>query len=125
MLKNILFALLFISLGVQSQNSITGTLSPKNNLVTRVVLYQLKGAKQIYISNSKIENNQFKMEIPKGTSSGMYRLSFTPDVFGFVDFLFSQEDISLKFNPLNVSNSMEFLTSEENKTYANYLLETA
>ncbi|MHB1148000.1 MAG: TlpA family protein disulfide reductase, partial [Lutibacter sp.] len=45
--------------------------------------------------------------------------------FGFADFLFSQEDISLKFNPLNVSNSMEFLTSEENKTYANYLLETA
>jgi thiol-disulfide isomerase/thioredoxin len=65
------------------------------------------------------------MEIPKGTSSGMYRLSFNPDVFGFADFLFGQEDISLKFNPLNVSNSIEFLTSEENKTYINYLNETA
>lgn len=124
MLKNLLVALLFISLGVQSQNSITGTVSPKNDLVTRVILYQLKGTKQVYISNSTIANDQFKIEIPKGTSAGMYRLSYTPEIFGFVDFLFDQEDISMKFNPLNASNSVQFLTSEENKTYANYLLET-
>lgn len=124
MLKNLLVALLFISAGVQSQNSITGTVSPKNDLVTRVILYQLKGTEQVYISNSTIANDQFKIAIPKGTSAGMYRLSFTPEVFGFVDFLFDQEDISIKFNPLNTSNSVQFLTSEENKTYANYLLET-
>ena len=124
MLKNLLVALLFISAGVQSQNSITGTMSPKNDLVTRVILYQLKGTEQVYISNSTIANDQFKIAIPKGTSAGMYRLSFTPEVFGFVDLLFDQEDISMKINPLNASNSVQFLTSEENKTYANYLLET-
>ena len=123
MLKNLLVALLFISLGVQSQNSITGIVSPKNDLVTRVILYQLNGAKQVYISNSTIANDQFKIEIPKGTSAGMYRLTFTPEVFGFVDFIFSQEDVSLKFNSRNLSNSVEFLTSEENKIYANYLAE--
>jgi thiol-disulfide isomerase/thioredoxin len=98
--------------------------SPKNDLVTRVILYQLKGAKQLYISNSKIDNDQFKLEIPQGTEAGMFRLSFTPAGFGFTDFIFSQEDVSLKFDSRNLSNSVEFLTSEENKTYANYLVET-
>ena len=124
MLKNLLVALLFISAGVQSQNLITGTVSPKNDLVTKVILYQLKGTNQVYISNSTIANNQFKIEIPKGTSEGMYRLSFTPEVFGFVDVIYSQENISLKFDSRNLSNSVQFLTSEENKTYVNYLAET-
>ena len=56
MLKKLLIAFLFISVGVQSQHSITGIVSPKNDLVTRVILYQLKGAKQVYISNSKQNN---------------------------------------------------------------------
>lgn len=124
MLKKIWIAILFISVGVQSQNSITGIVSPKNDLVTRVILYQLKGAKQVYISNSKIDNDQFKLEIPKETEAGMYRLSFTPAGFGFADFLFNQENISLKFDSHNLSNSVAFLTSEENKTYASYLVET-
>lgn len=123
MFKNLLVALLFISAGVQSQNTITGTLNPKNNLVTRVILYQVKGAKQVYVSNSKMDNDQFKLEIPQGAVAGMYRLSFSPAAFGFVDFLFSQENVSLKFDSRNLSNSVEFLTSEENKTYANYLVE--
>jgi len=125
MFKKILIAFLFISVGVQSQNSIIGIVNPKNDLVTRVILYQLKGSKQVYISNSKIENDQFKLEIPQGTAAGMYRLSFNPEAFGFVDFLFNQEDVSLKFDSRNLSNSVTFLTSEENKTYANYLVETA
>jgi thiol-disulfide isomerase/thioredoxin len=124
MYKKLLMALLFISLGVQSQNSLTGIVSPENDLVTRVILYQLKGTQQVYISNSKIDNDQFKLEIPKGTSAGMYRLSFSPEVFGFVDFIFNQENISLKFDSRNLSNSVEFLTSEENIIYANYFAET-
>ncbi|PKP13008.1 MAG: hypothetical protein CVU08_07525 [Bacteroidetes bacterium HGW-Bacteroidetes-3] len=125
MFKKILIALLFISVGVQSQNAITGAFSPKNDMETRVILYQLKGAKQVYISNSKIDNGQFKLEIPKGTEAGMYRLSFSPAVFGFVDFIFGHEDISMKFDSLNLLKPIEFLASEENKTYLNYLLETA
>lgn len=124
MLKNLLCVLLFISVGVQSQNTITGTLSPKNNLVTRVILYQIKGAKQVYVSNSKMDNDQFKMEIPQGASAGMYRLSFNQGVVGYIDVIYNQEDISLKFDPLNISSSLEFSNSEENKTYANYLNET-
>ncbi len=125
MLKKLLIALLFISVGVQSQNSITGIVNPKNDLLTRVVLYQLKGAKQVYISNSKLENDQFKMTVPKGSEAGIYRLSFNSEVPGYVDFLFDQKDVSLKFDPLNISNTLEFSNSEENKTYGNYLVETA
>ncbi|MGV8945407.1 MAG: TlpA family protein disulfide reductase [Lutibacter sp.] len=124
MLKKILCTLLLFSIGVQSQNTITGILSQKNDLLTRVILYQLNGAKQVYISNSKIENEQFKMEIPQGNSSGMYRLSFNTAVSGYIDFLFDQEEIQLKFDPLNVLNSLEFLNSEENKIYANFLVES-
>lgn len=124
MLKNLLVVLLFISVGIQSQNTITGTLSPKNNLVTRVILYQVKGAKQVYVSNSKMDNDQFKMEIPQGALAGMYRLSFNQGVVGYIDLLYNQEDISLKFDPLNISSTLEFSNSEENKTHANYLNET-
>ncbi len=124
MLKKLLCILLFISVGVHSQNIITGVLSPKNDLVTRVILYQLKGAKQVYVSNSKLDNDQFKMEIPIGSEPGIYRLSFNSEVPGFVDFLFDQKDVSLKFDPLNISNTLEFLNSEENNIYGNYLVET-
>ncbi|MFA5297832.1 MAG: TlpA disulfide reductase family protein [Lutibacter sp.] len=124
MLKKILCALLLFSIGVQSQNTITGKLSPKNDLLTIVILYQLNGAKQVYISNSKIDNEQFKMEIPKGNPSGMYRLSFNTAIPGYIDFLFDQEDVQLKFDPLNILNSLEFLNSEENKIYANFLKES-
>jgi thiol-disulfide isomerase/thioredoxin len=125
MLKKILCALLFISVTVQGQNMVTGTISPKNDLLTRVILYQLKGAKQVYVSNSKLENDQFKMEIPQGSEAGVYRLSFNKDVPGYVDFLFDQKDVSLKFDPLSISNTLEFSNSEENKIYGNYLTETA
>lgn len=124
MFKKILIALLFISVSAQSQHSITGNVSPKNDLVTRVILYQLKGTKQVYVSNSKIENDQFKLEIPQGNEVGMYRLTFSPATFGFIDFLYGEENVSLKFDSSNLSNSVEFLTSEENKIYANYLAET-
>jgi len=124
MFKKLLIVFLFFSVAAQSQYAITGIVSPKNDLVTRVVLYQLKGTKQVYISNSKIENDQFKLEIPQGTDTGMYRLTFSPPAFGFVDFIFSQENVSLKFDSGNLSNSVEFLTSDENKIYANYLVES-
>jgi thiol-disulfide isomerase/thioredoxin len=124
MLKKLLCALLFISIGVQSQNMITGVLSPKKDLVSRVILYQLKGAEQVYISNSKLDNDQFKMEIPQGSEAGIYRLSFNKEVPGYVDFLFDQKDVSLKFDPLNISNTLEFLNSGENSVYGNYLAET-
>lgn len=124
MFKKILMALLFISVSAQSQHTITGIVNPKNDLVTQVILYQLKGTKQVYVSNSKIDNDQFKLEIPQGKEAGMYRLSFSPAAFGFVDFIFSQENVSLKFDSRNLSNSVEYITSEENKIYAHYLAET-
>lgn len=65
------------------------------------------------------------MEIPQGSEAGIYRLSFNSEVPGYVDFLFDQKDVSLKFDPLNISNTLEFSNSEENKIYGNYLAETA
>lgn len=64
------------------------------------------------------------MEIPQGSEAGIYRLSFNSEVPGYVDFLFDQKDVSLKFDPLNISNTLEFSNSEENKIYGNYLAET-
>jgi thiol-disulfide isomerase/thioredoxin len=53
----------------------------------------------------------------------MYRLLFSQQNDGFVDFIYNGENISLNFNPDNPLESVQFLNSEENSTYQNYLTE--
>ncbi len=58
MLKKLLFVIVLISCAVQGQTSIKGNLNPAQNY-SWVVLYQLKGAKQLYIKNVTITNGEF------------------------------------------------------------------
>jgi thiol-disulfide isomerase/thioredoxin len=88
-------------------------------------LYQLKSAKQLYIKNATIVNGEFSINFPKNASKGMYRLLYNQQNKGFIDFIYNNESVELKFNPENPSETVDFLTSEENKIYHKYLIESA
>lgn len=124
MLKKLLFVIVLVSYTIQSQNIVKGILSPAKDY-SWVVLYQLKGAKQLYIKNATILNGAFSIDFPQNASKGMYRLMYSMKNGSFVDFIFNNENVELKFDPENPSETVEFLTSEENKIYHKFLLESA
>ena len=113
-----------ISSVMQSQTFVKGTMSPVIEDLEYVILYQLKGAKQIYVANVDINNGAFKIDFPENSPKGMYRLMYDMNNGGFVDVLYSNEPIELKFDPTFPSGTLQFLTSEENKLYVNYKLQT-
>jgi len=124
MFKKLLFAIILISFTAQSQTYVKGTLDSEQNY-TWVVLYQLKGAKLLYIKNATITNGEFSINFPENASAGMYRLLYNQQNQGFVDFIYNNENVQLKFDPENPFESVEFITSEENKLFTSYLFESA
>ncbi len=123
MLKNLLFLVFIITLSAQSQTYVRGTLAPANEY-NWIVLYQLKDAKTVYISNSSITNGEFKIDFPENIEKGMYRLQYDMKNNGYVDFIYSDKNIALKFNPENPSETIKFLNSEENSMYNTYKRES-
>ena len=97
---------------------------PVNEDFKWMALYQLKGSKQVYIDNVILENGKFSIEIPENTPVGMYRLRYKMDNESFVDFIYTNENVEVQIDASNASESVKFLTSEENILYANYLNET-
>lgn len=124
MLKKLIVLLFFISYSVQGQNFVKGTMNPTNEEFSWVALYQLTGSKQIFIKNVTLENGIFSIELPKNSREGMYRLHYKMDNTSFVDFIFTNENVELQFDPSKPSETIEFLTSEENILYSNYLSQT-
>jgi len=124
MLKKLLFFLILISYSVQSQNFVKGKLNPPEDY-SWVVLYQLKGAKQLYIKNTTIADGKFTVELPKNATKGMYRLMYSQNGNGIVDFIYNKENIELSFDPENPTESVAFFNSNENETFHKYKRELA
>lgn len=124
MMKKLLFLVFLVGAAIQSQTFVKGTMSPEISDLEYVILYQLKGAKQLYITNVEINNGEFKVDFPENSPKGMYRLVYDMNNGGFVDVLYSNESIELKFDPMFPSGTIQFLSSEENKLYANYKIQT-
>ena len=124
MLKKLLFAIVLFSYTIQAQTYVKGTLSPYQKY-SWVVLYQLKGSKLLYIKNATIKNGEFSIEFPQNSSKGMYRLLYDQQKNGHIDFLYNKETVVLEFNPEDPIGTVNFLTSEENKIYHKYIVESA
>ena len=124
MKKKLLLLLFLINATIQSQTFVKGTMSPEISDLEYVILYQLKGAKQLYVTNVDINNGEFKIDFPENSPKGMYRLVYDMNNGGFVDVLFTNESIELKFDPTFPSGTLQFLSSEENIVYANYKIQT-
>lgn len=119
MLKPLIFALLFISLFVNAQDSLQVKICPKGDY-ERLLLYKLKGAQQEYISNAKSEEGIFLMAFPEGSEPGMYRLFYDLKNQEYLDVLYNEEPVSVEFDPANSFASVKVLDSEENKIYMDY-----
>jgi thiol-disulfide isomerase/thioredoxin len=88
-----------------------------------VILYQLKGLSQNYIANVDVVSGVFKITIPENTPTGMYRISYDLQNNGYVDFIYNNESVDMEFDPKNQLETLHFITSEENKLFANYVNE--
>ena len=120
-LKKLFIVFALITNALFSQNFIEGTMSPVTEENDWIILYRLSGARQIFQSNTTVMDGAFKIEIPNETPSGMYRLIFAMNANGFVDIIYNNENVALKFNPQTPENSLEILSSVENKLYKKYI----
>ncbi|WP_298285014.1 thioredoxin-like domain-containing protein [uncultured Lutibacter sp.] len=125
MLKQLLPLFLLISFTVSGQHFVKGKVEPISKENNWIILYQLKGAKQLYVKNATITNGEFKIDFPENSSPGMYRLMYDMQHRGFVDFIYNNENIELDFNRETPSTTLNFLVSEENKIYNEYTIKTS
>ena len=120
MIKKIAALLLFAVSICHSQHKIIGQMEPVGT-GNWVVLYQLKGAKQLYLGNATLENGNFEVAIPENSETGMYRLLFDIEKNGFIDFIYNKNDVNLVFDPSIPLESVIFSDADENSIYVDYL----
>ena len=130
-MKKLSVLLFFIAFVANAQHKIEGILSP-NIQSDWVILYQVLGAKQKFISNTNIQKDsilvgnsmdevgRFSFTMPKDATPGSYRATFSLDGAGYVDFVYNNEDVTFAFNPQYPNQSVTFIKSEENKLLSDY-----
>jgi len=119
MIKHLLYLLIFIPTILHAQFTIKGSLKP-NKDYTWILLYKLVNGKQTFIDNASVINGEFQFKIDKNQSFGIYRAYYQIENNLFVEFIYNNEDIDFTFNPNNPIETIEFLTSDENKIYQKY-----
>ena len=131
-MKNILAFIFLISPLIHAQYTINGTMSPAA-ISKWVILYKIEGTKQLFIQNSEIKTTEttvqgekhklgeFNFTMPKDSKTGFYRITYSLNDKGFIDFIFNKEDIRFNFHPDFPNESITFLTSKENILYRKYL----
>ena len=130
-MKKLSVLLFFIVIVTNAQHKIEGIISP-NIKTDWVILYQVLGAKQKFISNTNIQKDsilvgnsmdevgRFSFTMPKDAIPGSYRATFNLDGAGYVDFVYNNEDVTFAFNPQYPNQSVTFIKSEENKLLSDY-----
>ena len=131
-MKKILALLFLVTSFAHAQFTINGTMSPTQKS-DWVILYKIEGAKQIFVKNTTIKIDtitvegkektigKFNFTLPKDAKSGFYRATYKLKGSGFVDFIFSKENVSFVFNPEYPEQSIAFSESKENKLYQEYI----
>lgn len=121
MIKKIILSVVLFSQIAIGQNYVKGTMNPASDQYNWIILYQLKGAKQVYIGNSTLKNGAFNITVPATANKGMYRLMYKMDQKSQIDFIYNKQNVELTFNPKEPKTSVKFLVSDENKLFNNYL----
>lgn len=131
MMKKLLILFVFVTSILQAQHVVKGTMTPPEK--DWVMLQKLQGAKlpkfikhktikidTVDVGGSKQAIGRFEFTLPKGTESGMYRLTYREKGGGFIDFLYNGENVEMVFNPSHPDESIIFTKSKENKLYREY-----
>ncbi|MFS4418405.1 TlpA family protein disulfide reductase [Maribacter sp. 2307ULW6-5] len=113
------FLILFTSMGLRSQNQITGVLSPPEEFKW-LIAYRLIPGSQRYVADTQVNDGSFVLSLPKGAPAGTYRLVYAvPQEEFYVDVFYNgKENIELHFD---LQDGSDFVVSEENRTWADYL----
>lgn len=117
------FFFALITLTMQSQHTITGTLSPAKDY-RWIIAYHLRSGVQDYVADAPVKNGKFSLKIKGDAPIGTYRLVYAvpQEEFNFDLIYNGKEDVTLTFDP---NDGLAFTVSEENRTYASYAKDIA
>ncbi|WP_411556560.1 LysM peptidoglycan-binding domain-containing protein [Lutibacter sp. TH_r2] len=99
-------------------------MNPLDSTFDAAVVYQLNGAKQLYINHGNIKEGKFTVEMPATASAGMYRLMYDFERNGYVNFIYNKKNVEFTFDPSFPSGTTKFIDSDENDLYNSYVLES-
>jgi len=118
LIKSSSLILLFLTVSLYAQHTVSGTFSPAKDF-SWLLVYKLNPIGETYILGAPIKNGAFSFVLPKAQSKGTYRIVYAvpQDEFNF-DFLYNaEEDITLAFDK-NVG--VRFINSQENILFQTY-----
>lgn len=111
-------AVLFFSIGVQSQHTVSGNFSPANSF-RYIMVYHLSNNGIQYVTDTGIKDGQCSFTLPNSVSPGIYRLVYAvPQDEYFIDIIYNCEE-DIKFN-FDLESGLRIVSSEENSLYYNY-----
>jgi len=119
MFKKVFVLFLLISITTQAQYSVNGKIDSNNNY-SWILLYKIENGKQVYVENANVENGAFQFILSSNQPTGIYRAYYQTENNSYVEFIYNNESIDFSFNPNNPSESITFLSSDENKIYQEY-----
>ena len=123
MLKYLTFLFLLISLTVKADYTIEGSIEPSHNY-SWVILYKIEKGKQVFVEKATVTNGKFKFDLKDGAFIGIYRAYYKMEGNLYVEFIFNNENLEFKFDPDKPHKTIEFINSDENQIFQNYLKST-
>jgi thiol-disulfide isomerase/thioredoxin len=121
MKNDIFILLLFFTVTLYTQRTISGTFSPPEDY-TWLIAYHLKPGTQVYVADTAIIDGKFELTIPENSPLGIYRLAYAvpQEEFNFDIIYTGKEDINFNFD---TSSGITFTKSNENILFRTYFNE--
>ncbi len=114
---------LLVSFSVKADYSIKGTIEPGHNY-SWIILYKIEKGKQVYVEKATVTSGEFKFDLAKGASVGIYRAYYQMENNLYVEFIFNNENLNFSFDPDKPHETIAFISSDENQIYQGYLKNT-
>ncbi len=113
-----LIVILFTTLSIQAQGSISGNFFPPEEFKW-LIAYELTPGGENYVADTAVKNGSFTIEMPVTAPAGMYRLVYAvPQDEFYIDVIYDKKE-HVKFN-FNLEEGLTITNSVENKWYTEY-----
>lgn len=130
MMKRLLFFLLFLPI-IASAKDFQVKMNMKNFPAENkpILLKVFNGNTFIVDSLPTLQNNSLTFKVPGNTAPGTFRAILGQSPYSkfmsgqptYIDFVFNKENIEFSFDFLNPNQTIEVISSKENKVYFNFL----
>lgn len=112
------FCILFITIGIQAQGTISGNFSPAKDFKW-LIAYELTPNGERYSKDTAVKDGAFSLEMPITAQAGMYRLVYAvPQDEFYIDVIYDKKE-HVKFN-FDLQDGLTITNSVENKWYNEY-----